>query len=151
MERNSRDSRAHIAGIDANCEFLPLPSTPFTPFTSSSSAPFATPSLAIKDIFYPEWASPRTTTAAGAPPATTASCSRSRPEPGREGTNFTLACPYTIFAHYWETPRAAGWGVKESIVRFNVRLEERETLWAGRAVEVKEKVVRAEDERAVST
>jgi cystathionine gamma-synthase len=40
------------------------------------------------------------------------------------GTNFTLACPYTILAHYFELEWAAEYGVKEGLVRTSVGMEE---------------------------
>lgn len=39
------------------------------------------------------------------------------------GTNFTLACPCTPFAHYAELDMAAGYGVVEHLVRISVGLE----------------------------
>ncbi|KAK7752220.1 hypothetical protein SLS62_005754 [Diatrype stigma] len=39
------------------------------------------------------------------------------------GTNFTLACPCTLFAHYAELDMAAGYGVVEHLVRISVGLE----------------------------
>ena len=40
------------------------------------------------------------------------------------GTNFTLACPYTILAHYWELDLAAQYGVPASLVRVSIGLED---------------------------
>ena len=40
------------------------------------------------------------------------------------GTNFTLACPYTILAHYDELDWAAQYGVPTSLVRISIRLED---------------------------
>ncbi|KZV92644.1 PLP-dependent transferase [Exidia glandulosa HHB12029] len=39
------------------------------------------------------------------------------------GTNFTLACPYTILAHYHELQWAAKYGVEEGLVRVSIGLE----------------------------
>ena len=39
------------------------------------------------------------------------------------GTNFTLACPYTVLAHYGEMEWAEGWGVERGLVRLSVGLE----------------------------
>ncbi|KAJ9083560.1 Cystathionine gamma-synthase [Entomophthora muscae] len=39
------------------------------------------------------------------------------------GTNFTLACPYTLLAHYSELDWAANYGVSSSLVRVSVGLE----------------------------
>lgn len=47
------------------------------------------------------------------------------------GTNFTLACPYTILGHYLELEWAAGYGVEEGLVRVSVGMEEREVLMEG--------------------
>ncbi|KAL9622460.1 MAG: hypothetical protein Q9160_003136 [Pyrenula sp. 1 TL-2023] len=46
------------------------------------------------------------------------------------GTNFTLACPYTMLAHYGELEWAQGYGVESGLVRLSVGLEGRETLEA---------------------
>jgi len=40
------------------------------------------------------------------------------------GTNFTLASPYTLLAHYGELDWAAGYGVEDNLVRISVGLEE---------------------------
>lgn len=40
------------------------------------------------------------------------------------GTNFTLACPYALLAHYTELDWASGYGVVEHLVRISVGLEE---------------------------
>ena len=39
------------------------------------------------------------------------------------GTNFTLACPYTLLAHYLETEWAETFGVEKELVRVSVGLE----------------------------
>lgn len=44
------------------------------------------------------------------------------------GTNFTLASPYTLLAHYAELDWAAQFGVEASLVRFSVGLEEKDDL-----------------------
>ena len=38
------------------------------------------------------------------------------------GTNFTLACPYTLLAHYTELKWAASYGVESELVRISVGL-----------------------------
>ena len=40
------------------------------------------------------------------------------------GTNFTLGCPYTLFAHYGEREWAAQYGVVEDLVRISIGLED---------------------------
>ena len=47
------------------------------------------------------------------------------------GTNFTLACPYTILAHYTELDWAASWGVEAGLVRVSLGMEDCATLLAG--------------------
>lgn len=44
------------------------------------------------------------------------------------GTNFTLASPYTILAHYTELDWAEQFGVSRYLVRVSVGLEERQNL-----------------------
>ncbi|PFH48661.1 hypothetical protein AMATHDRAFT_76597 [Amanita thiersii Skay4041] len=44
------------------------------------------------------------------------------------GTNFTLACPYTILAHYAELDWAQGYGVEPGLVRVSVGMEDRDLL-----------------------
>ncbi|KAJ2795895.1 Cystathionine gamma-synthase [Coemansia guatemalensis] len=46
------------------------------------------------------------------------------------GTNFTLASPYTLLAHFTELEWAAQYGVDASLVRISVGLEPREELLA---------------------
>lgn len=44
------------------------------------------------------------------------------------GTNFTLCCAYTLFAHYSELEWAAKFGVVEHLVRISVGIESQECL-----------------------
>lgn len=44
------------------------------------------------------------------------------------GTNFTLACPYTILAHYQELDEVESWGVDRNLIRISVGLEEKAEL-----------------------
>ena len=57
------------------------------------------------------------------------------------GTNFTLACPYTILAHYYETDWAREWGVESGLVRVSTGLEDPALLleWFEEALEAAEK------------
>ncbi|GAA5824197.1 hypothetical protein JCM11251_001563 [Rhodosporidiobolus azoricus] len=65
------------------------------------------------------------------------------------GTNFTLACPYTLLAHYTELDWALEWGVDKRLVRVSVGLEEPELLrgWFQAALEKAEEAVREREER----
>jgi cystathionine gamma-synthase len=44
------------------------------------------------------------------------------------GTNFTLACPFTILAHYAELDWTEKWGVPRDLVRISVGLERKQEL-----------------------
>ncbi|KZO94142.1 PLP-dependent transferase [Calocera viscosa TUFC12733] len=59
------------------------------------------------------------------------------------GTSFTLACPYTVIAHYLELDWAAGWGVETSLVRVSVGMEDKGSLLRGfsEAMEAADKAV----------
>jgi cystathionine gamma-synthase len=46
------------------------------------------------------------------------------------GTDFSLACPYTLLAHYDELPWAASCGVPRDLIRLSIGLEEPEDLIA---------------------
>lgn len=47
------------------------------------------------------------------------------------GTIFTLACPFTLLAHYTELDWAESCGVSRHLIRLSVGLEEPEALWRG--------------------
>ena len=61
------------------------------------------------------------------------------------GTNFTLACPYTILAHFVELDWAAKYGVEEGLIRISVGLEDQHQLLAWISASLHQA------ERAVST
>lgn len=44
------------------------------------------------------------------------------------GTNFTLACPYAILAHYQELDEIAKWGIDRNLIRISIGLEDKEVL-----------------------
>lgn len=44
------------------------------------------------------------------------------------GTNFTLACPYAILAHYQELDEIAQWDIDRNIIRISVGLEDKDEL-----------------------
>jgi cystathionine gamma-synthase len=46
------------------------------------------------------------------------------------GTVFTLACPFTLLAHYTELDWAESCGVSRYLIRLSVGLEEPEVIWA---------------------
>jgi cystathionine gamma-synthase len=45
------------------------------------------------------------------------------------GTVFTLACPFTLLAHYTELDWAESCGVSRHLIRLSVGLENPEELW----------------------
>lgn len=44
------------------------------------------------------------------------------------GTNFSLACPYAILAHYGELDEVEKWGVDRNLIRISVGLEDQKEL-----------------------
>lgn len=60
------------------------------------------------------------------------------------GTNFTLACPYTILAHFTELEWAEEYGVERGLVRVSIGLEEEDELraWFGEALSKAQDAVR---------
>jgi cystathionine gamma-synthase len=148
MERNSRTFRRRIGIIDDNTESL-------CDFLYSHSLAVGVPSV-IKDVFYPKWITRdeyelcrikgRTSDDAGnkvrdggfgglfSLTFTTAAASSaffdalSCHKGPSLGTNFTLACPYTILAHYLELEWAAGYGVEATLVRVSIGMEEKGAL-----------------------
>ena len=139
MERNSRDFMRRIKRIDENteavCDLL----------LSHSQT-----SGAIKHVFYPKWTFRdnyercRRRGPDGVPTGgfggllslTFHSDAASRAffdslpinKGPSLGTNFSLACPYTVIAHYTELQWAAEYGVEEGLVRVSVGMEGREDL-----------------------
>ncbi|KAF9817726.1 hypothetical protein IEO21_03275 [Rhodonia placenta] len=142
MERNSRDFRRRISIIDDNtlavCELLRERSLVASPIPARA---------VVKDVLYPKWVTPDnyercrlpgggygglfsvmfTTLAASHAFYDTLPCYKGP----SLGTNFTLASPYTILAHYAELEWAAGYGVEEGLVRVSVGMEDRATLLQG--------------------
>jgi len=45
------------------------------------------------------------------------------------GTIFTLACPFTLLAHYTELDWAESCGVSRHLIRISVGLEDPDALW----------------------
>ena len=130
MERNSRDFRARIARININAEAIAerLQASPF-----------------VKTVYYPKNSPSRANYEAcrnrDGGYGGLLSVSFQHPEQAVTffdqlecqkgpslGTNFTLACPYTILAHYLELEWTSSWGVEPDLVRISVGLEEVEDL-----------------------
>lgn len=149
MERNSRDFTRRTRVINDNteavCEFLRA---------RSLAAAGASPSSGtiIKEVFYPKWTtrenyehcrikgSPALTSDGGSGEGgfgglfslTFTSLLGSQVffdalqchKGPSLGTNFTLASPFAILAHYAELEWAEGYGVEEGLVRVSVGMEE---------------------------
>ncbi|TFK38027.1 pyridoxal phosphate-dependent transferase [Crucibulum laeve] len=145
MERNSRDFKRRVRIIDTNaeavCDFLR---------TYSIAGGSTASSTAIKEVFYPKYVSRDhyelcrikdsdedraggfgglfsltfTSKACSEAFFDTLPCYKGP----SLGTNFTLACPFTILAHYWELEWAAQYGVEEGLVRISVGMEDTQQL-----------------------
>lgn len=144
MERNSRDFQRRIRIIDGNTEAA-------CDFLRAHSIAGGVPSAVIKDVFYPKWVTRNhyehcrikedrrgvgeggfgglfsltfTTLAASRAFFDALSCYKGP----SLGTNFTLASPYTVLAHFPEMDWAAKFGVEESLVRISVGMDEKDKL-----------------------
>lgn len=143
MERNSRDFARRIRAIDDNTEAV-------CDFLRSRSCASNSPNAVIKDVCYPKWTSRANYDRCriqncsdgteggfgGLFALTFTSLAASRAffdalpcyKGPSLGTNFTLACPYTVIAHYLELTWVANYGVEEGLVRVSVGMEGREDL-----------------------
>jgi cystathionine gamma-synthase len=144
LERNSRDFKRRIWRINTNteavCDFL---------CSRSIAGGDTSPDAVIKQVFYPKYSTPEnyercrkkkgedeeggygglfsltfTSRAASEAFFDALQCFKGP----SLGTNFTLACPYTILAHYGELDWAAGFGVEVGLVRVSVGMEDKEDL-----------------------
>jgi cystathionine gamma-synthase len=137
MERNSRDFAQRVQTIDDNTQAI-------CAFLRSRSTIEGVPSAVIKEVFYPKYTTPTNYLRCKLPEGgygglfsltfTSLVASKAffdalpcQKGPGL-GTNFTLACPYTILAHYTELEWAAQYGIEEGLVRISVGMEERDLL-----------------------
>lgn len=143
MERNSRDFVGRVGLIDQNAEAL------CDLLDSEASAPRNGGPRIIKEVFFPKFVSANhyltcrrqqplrsdLSTRQGfgglfsvtftSPTASEAFYDALRCAKGPSlGTNFTLASPYTILAHYGELEWAEKYGVERGLVRVSVGLEE---------------------------
>jgi cystathionine gamma-synthase len=144
MERNSRDYRNRIKRINDNtfdiCEYLHSRCLENTTTPSEGKV--------IKSVYYPRYSTPEQYEAARRLPSlgkggygglfsvTFTSMAASKAffdnlacaKGPSLGTSFTLACPYTILAHYMELGWAAEYGVEAGLVRVSVGQEDSATL-----------------------
>ena len=142
MERNSRNFKQRIGVINSNtetvCDFLRQRS-----LTGGASSPV------IKEVFYPKYITPdnynhcrvknvddKTGGYGGLFSLTFTSLTASTAffdalpcyKGPSLGTDFTLACPFTILAHFTELEWASQFGVEEGLVRITVGMEDTEVL-----------------------
>ncbi|KAL1704808.1 pyridoxal phosphate-dependent transferase [Schizophyllum commune] len=145
LERNSRDFRRRIKVIDANteaaCDFF---------HARSLASPTPPPTAVIQNVYYPKFETPQHYATCRLPGGgygglftltfTTVDAARAFYDAlacckgPSLGTNFTLASPYAILAHYAELEWAAQYGVVASLVRISVGMEEKEKLMSNFAV-----------------
>ncbi|KAG0225635.1 hypothetical protein BGX31_007571 [Mortierella sp. GBA43] len=132
MERNSRTFQARIARIDENTEAL---------------CDYLRAHPKVKEVYYPKYITTNnylTHKVEGAGYGGLFSVIFHAENGGAQffdalpfhkgpslGTNFTLACPYTILAHYYELDWAAQFGISRNLIRVAVGLEDREVLMQG--------------------
>lgn len=154
MERNSRDFKRRVKVIDINAEAV-------CDFLRPQSLVQGAPSAVIKEVFYPKYITPKnyehcrikarnpgdgpgggfgglfsltfTSDIASRAFFDALSCYKGP----SLGTNFTLACPFTILAHFTELDWAAQYGVEEGLVRISVGMEETQSLLHSFEVAVK--------------
>lgn len=159
MERNSRDFKRRIRVINENAEAA-------CDFLRTRSITGGSPSAVIKEVFYPKYVTRdkydacrkmevdpedgRVGGFGGLFSLTFISMATSKAffdalqcyKGPSLGTNFTLACPFTILAHFTELDWANQYGVTPDLVRISVGMEERETLlsWMTAALDAAEAV-----------
>ena len=141
MERNSRDFKRRIKIIDDNTEAV-------CDYLHAHCLSAKVPRGVIKEVFYPKWTTRErfeqcriqsppyqggfgglfsltfTSFTASVVFFDALSCYKGP----SLGTNFTLACPFTVLAHYTEMDWAEQFGVEQGLVRISIGMEERGSL-----------------------
>lgn len=169
LERNSRDFRPRVYKINENaeaiCELLYSRSVQAYESRqrnhSSAAPPAPKKDLVVKQVYYPKWVDTDIYNGLKTPEggygglfsvtftsqiAAKAFFDGLACEKGPSlGTNFTLACPFVILAHYTELDWVKQFGVDPYLVRVSVGLENREVLisWIEAALKNAEDAVRA--------
>ena len=169
LERNSRDFKSRVYTINQNaeavCDLLYAHSLEGAN-SSESQPPMITKVPVIKKLYYPKWITTDLYNSLKTPLggfgglfSVTFTCETAARaffdalgcEKGPSlGTNFTLACPFVILAHYTELEWARGYGVDPYLVRVSVGLEKREVLigWIENALRAAEIAVLEQDKLA---
>ncbi|KAL9595446.1 MAG: hypothetical protein Q9219_006437 [cf. Caloplaca sp. 3 TL-2023] len=146
MERNSRDFVSRIARINANAEAVCkcLKATAFGQSPTHRSLAIADVG-AVKELYYPKYGPTRkfydqfrkstggyggllSITFRTLPEAVAFYDALETAKGPSLGTNFTLASPYTLLAHYDELDWAAQYGVAPNLVRMSIGLEDTASL-----------------------
>ena len=159
MEVNSRDFKRRLRVMDANAETV-------CEFLRTRSIAGCMPTAVLKEVFYPKYITRDNYDAyrkTGVDPEdgkvggfgglfslTFTSMAASMAfydalrcfKGGSFGTNFSLACPYTIISHFKELDWANQYDVEAGIVRVGVGMEEPATLlsWMKAALDAAEAV-----------
>jgi cystathionine gamma-synthase len=166
LERNSRDFQTRVYAINKNAETIcdllysrSLEAMKHKQNQEQSSTTISTQPV-VKKVYYPKWIDTNTYNSFKSPQggygglfsitftspvAAMAFFDNLGCEKGPSlGTNFTLACPFVILAHYTELEWAQGYGVDPYLVRMSVGLEKEDILvrWIERALECAEEAVR---------
>jgi cystathionine gamma-synthase len=165
LERNSRDFEHRVQTINRNtldiCTYLESQS--LEPRTNSASDPQIgdLKCKIIKKVYYPAFITPDAYEEFKLPHPNAGyghlfSLTFTHPAAARAffdalgcekgpslGTNFTLACPFVILAHYTELEWAKSYGVDPNLVRISVGLEDASTLrgWIEYALEAARQAV----------
>ncbi|KIY69232.1 PLP-dependent transferase [Cylindrobasidium torrendii FP15055 ss-10] len=146
LERNSRDSLRRIRSIDENTEAV-------CDYLRSRSIAGGASDGVIKQVYYPKYTTPENYELCriqdggfgGLFSVTFTSLKASEAffdalpflKGPSLGTNFTLASPYAVLAHFAELPWAAQYDVEEGLVRVSVGLEAKDVLLESTARAVK--------------
>lgn len=145
LERNSRDFKTRVSLISQNtesiCEYLRSQSYEFHKLSNPNAVP---EDFLVRDVYYPKWVTRENYDALKlpgggygglfsvtftSPDASIVFFDNLACEKGPSlGTNFTLACPYTILAHYTELDWAQEYGVDPYLVRVSIGLENLDIL-----------------------
>ncbi|KIM27707.1 hypothetical protein M408DRAFT_70822 [Serendipita vermifera MAFF 305830] len=165
LERNSRDFQQRVHAINKNaeliCDLLHSRSEEALAAQAQTNGASATP-VVVKKVYYPKFITTDIYNSIRTPESgygglfslTFTSETAAKAffdglgcEKGPSlGTNFTLACPFVILAHYTELEWAKQFGVDPYLVRVSVGLESPEVLvgWIETALKNAENAARAE-------
>jgi cystathionine gamma-synthase len=150
LERNSRDFVSRIARINKNAETISdlLRQHPrgnlYNPLNASTQLIFHFSPI-VKEVYYPKYSPTKpyydncrcenggyggllSVTFYSREDAIAVFDTMEVSKGPSLGTNFTLASPYTLLAHYGELDWAAQFGVASDLIRISVGLEETEEL-----------------------